>query len=82
MHDVLTDISILAAYTSKIVGGSDVWQKIVQRTETVRVSLCKVLKGKTVFDELYGVHSLSQTSKLYLNMLQQRRDKLKPKLLP
>lgn len=59
MHSVLNNIVSLAGCTPKEIGESEDWTRIVRRAKTGRISLCRVLDGKSLFGTLYWVYSLT-----------------------
>jgi hypothetical protein len=56
---VLSDIVSLAGCTPAYVGESRAWSSIVESTELDRIAFCKALKGKQLFNALYGTYSVA-----------------------
>jgi hypothetical protein len=56
---VLCDIVALAGCTPAHVGESRAWSSIVESTELDRIAFCKALKGKQLFNALYGTYSVA-----------------------
>jgi len=59
VHNILNDIVRLAGYTPRKIGKNEAWDCVVSRTEADKMSLCRVLDGKSLFSALYGVYSLN-----------------------
>jgi hypothetical protein len=51
------------------------FEKVVEKAEASRISLCDLLEGETLFSALYGVYSLALTDlkKILQNRRKQRR---------
>jgi hypothetical protein len=56
---IFSDIVSRASCTPAKVGGSEVWSQIVNEAKSERIKLCKTLKGKSLFNALYGVYSIT-----------------------
>jgi hypothetical protein len=59
VHVMLIDIASLVECTPKKIAESKEWATLFHRVEADRVSLCRMLEGKTLFSNLYGVYSIT-----------------------
>jgi hypothetical protein len=55
VHEVLTNIVILAGSTPVEVGRCKDWSKFVEKAEASRISLCNLLEGETLFNAVRGL---------------------------
>jgi hypothetical protein len=56
---VLSDIVSLSGCIPTHVGESRAWSSIVESRELDRIAFCKALKGKQLFNALYGTYSVA-----------------------
>jgi hypothetical protein len=59
VYRVLGDLVSLAGCTPKSVGESDVWVRTVDAAKRDKLSLSKILKGKSFYSAVYGTYSVT-----------------------
>jgi hypothetical protein len=59
VYRVLGDLVSLAGCTPKSVGDSDAWVRTVDAAKRDKLSLSKILKGKSFYSAVYGTYSVT-----------------------
>jgi hypothetical protein len=59
LHKVLCDIEALAGCTPATVGESEEWAAVVRSAEDNRENFDKALRGKPLFNALYGTYTVT-----------------------